>query len=382
MKKENKAITLIALIITIIVLLILSGVVINLTMGDNGIIGKVQTAVGKYKNAVEEEKKMDLSIELQNEETNVMKATREEMWNGATMLTATISNMTGGTFTINVNNVEAHNYGTLYYYVNNSLVYKGEDSSFQVTQVNGEYLEDGKTYQVKVLAEPFTLSVTTGIGDNVDSWLACIGNTNTEGYTLENLDDLFNNGTLMHDLLNNENAVNYLLKSTEKIYPAFVNYNNYELMLLICSNSNSFTKVANNEKIMKLACESSSFRNAMYDKASVTQNIIANSSTALATMKKVGSQFTTVTAPENSSATLYSGKAFVFQVWQSWHMGDYRITHGNYIVGNKTYTYKGQDGYTSTGTKQTVNKFASSIVHTNNAGSGASYNYYATIFKI
>ena len=32
-------------------MLILAGVVINLTMGDNGIIGKVQTAVGKYENA-------------------------------------------------------------------------------------------------------------------------------------------------------------------------------------------------------------------------------------------------------------------------------------------------------------------------------------------
>lgn len=55
MIKQNKAITLIALIITIIVLLILSGVVINLTMGDNGIIGKVQTATEKYKNAQEKE---------------------------------------------------------------------------------------------------------------------------------------------------------------------------------------------------------------------------------------------------------------------------------------------------------------------------------------
>ena len=55
MKKQNRAITLIALIITIVVLLILAGVVINLTMGDNGIIGKVQTAVGKYQNAQEME---------------------------------------------------------------------------------------------------------------------------------------------------------------------------------------------------------------------------------------------------------------------------------------------------------------------------------------
>ena len=55
MIRNKRGITLIALIITIVVLLILAGVVINLTMGDNGIIGKVQTAVGKYENAIHKE---------------------------------------------------------------------------------------------------------------------------------------------------------------------------------------------------------------------------------------------------------------------------------------------------------------------------------------
>ena len=36
--KKQKGITLIALVITIIILLILAGVVINLTLGENGII--------------------------------------------------------------------------------------------------------------------------------------------------------------------------------------------------------------------------------------------------------------------------------------------------------------------------------------------------------
>lgn len=53
--KENKGITLIALIITIIVLLILSGVVINMTLGNEGIIAKAQSSVDAYKNAQEKE---------------------------------------------------------------------------------------------------------------------------------------------------------------------------------------------------------------------------------------------------------------------------------------------------------------------------------------
>ena len=42
--KQNHAITLIALVITIIVLLILAGVILNMVIGENGIIPKAQFA--------------------------------------------------------------------------------------------------------------------------------------------------------------------------------------------------------------------------------------------------------------------------------------------------------------------------------------------------
>ena len=54
--KNNKAITLIALIITIIILLILAGVAISFTIGENGIFNKSKSAVGKYKASAAEEK--------------------------------------------------------------------------------------------------------------------------------------------------------------------------------------------------------------------------------------------------------------------------------------------------------------------------------------
>ena len=43
-KTKNKGITLIALVITIIVLLILAGVTINLTLGENGIFKTAEMA--------------------------------------------------------------------------------------------------------------------------------------------------------------------------------------------------------------------------------------------------------------------------------------------------------------------------------------------------
>ena len=53
--KEMKGITLIALVITIVVLLILAGVSINLLLGDNGIITKAKEAQDSYsKSAVKE----------------------------------------------------------------------------------------------------------------------------------------------------------------------------------------------------------------------------------------------------------------------------------------------------------------------------------------
>lgn len=53
--KDMKAITLIALVITIIILLILAGVTIGFAMSGNGLFEKSKLAVDKYNNAVNEE---------------------------------------------------------------------------------------------------------------------------------------------------------------------------------------------------------------------------------------------------------------------------------------------------------------------------------------
>ena len=53
--KETKGITLIALVITIVVLLILAGVVIATLNGNDNIIKNANTTVGKYNEKVNEE---------------------------------------------------------------------------------------------------------------------------------------------------------------------------------------------------------------------------------------------------------------------------------------------------------------------------------------
>ena len=51
LKKQVQGITLIALVVTIIVLLILAGIALNLTIGQNGIFSRAQTAANTWRNA-------------------------------------------------------------------------------------------------------------------------------------------------------------------------------------------------------------------------------------------------------------------------------------------------------------------------------------------
>ncbi len=55
MLKQQKGITLVALVITIVVLIILAGVAISLTLSDNGIFNKAKEGRDKYKTSANEE---------------------------------------------------------------------------------------------------------------------------------------------------------------------------------------------------------------------------------------------------------------------------------------------------------------------------------------
>lgn len=71
--KNNRGITLIAFVITIIIMLILAGVVLTLAIGENGIINKGKYAKDKYLNEqkIEEEKLNELEKSIENGEYGV-----------------------------------------------------------------------------------------------------------------------------------------------------------------------------------------------------------------------------------------------------------------------------------------------------------------------
>lgn len=55
--KKQKEITLVALIVTVVILIILAGVSLNLAFSDNGLIKKAQYAVNKSENSDENTQK-------------------------------------------------------------------------------------------------------------------------------------------------------------------------------------------------------------------------------------------------------------------------------------------------------------------------------------
>ena len=62
---RDEGITLVALVVTIIVLLILAGITINMVLGQNGLIEKSKTAKGKYENtALDEQAQLKNSTDL------------------------------------------------------------------------------------------------------------------------------------------------------------------------------------------------------------------------------------------------------------------------------------------------------------------------------
>lgn len=73
MLKGQKGITLVALVITIIVLLILAGITISLTVGQRGILNRAQEAGRNYQNAAakEDEDLRDLNDEIEGIIRNV-----------------------------------------------------------------------------------------------------------------------------------------------------------------------------------------------------------------------------------------------------------------------------------------------------------------------
>jgi hypothetical protein len=147
----------------------------------------------------------------------------------------------------------------------------------------------------------------------------------------------------------------------------------YANMTAVAASSVAMNAVAASSVAMNAVAASSVARLALYNAASTVTSILAASSTALTAMKN-SSQTTTVSTTSTSSATLYSGKAFVFEVYNSGNNSNYTQWHGTYVTGTATRTRS------MITTHETVNCFASTVTGYQNYST--SCTSYAYIFKI
>lgn len=75
MLKQQKGITLVALVITIIVLLILAGITISLTLGERGLLNMAKEAKNNYANASQYES--NVLANVYNEANYIVNGTNE-----------------------------------------------------------------------------------------------------------------------------------------------------------------------------------------------------------------------------------------------------------------------------------------------------------------
>ena len=149
-------------------------------------------------------------------------------------------------------------------------------------------------------------------------------------------------------------------------------------MNAIIANANALNTVVASSVAMNAVVNSPVAREALYNNASVTEPILQTSPVALNAMRsnavQVQCQF------NGHYNTLYDGRAFVFEVWQSYgRSGSYSLSHGNYIIGDQIQKTTFNDCDSTN--PHPVNKFASTVGvnsdHANNAWAIAAF-----IFKI
>ena len=156
---NEKGITLIALIVTIVVLLILAGVGINAVLGENGLINKAQDAQNKMNNAIEKDKEAinNLSQELENIVNPSVPVTGVKiLWNGVDLEGAREEdNRETITLTAQIEPPNA---------TNKKVTWSCNDGGVTLTPGNGNTVTFDTSYST------FTITVKTEDGNKTDTF--------------------------------------------------------------------------------------------------------------------------------------------------------------------------------------------------------------------
>ena len=178
--------------------------------------------------------------------------------------------------------------------------------------------------------------------------------------------------TAMNDIIANSNALNTVVASSVAMNAVATSS---VAMNAIIANTNALNTLVASSVAMNAVAASSVAREALYNNASVTESVLASSSTAI-TALKTSTQTVTVNTSNASKTTIYNGKAFVLEIWESDYMEYNVYSHGEYIIGTSILTR------TMSPSHQSINKFASTVIGWQNTGISGTHMCYALIFKI
>lgn len=254
--KNNKGITMIALIITIIILLILAGVSIAMLSGKNGILTKASTSAEATKQANAKER---LKVELMAIQTDCLS-------NGKT---ATLDDLDSNKDQL----------------TNKNITIADSGSPRNITL-------DGYTFKVKDdLSIEGDATTNNSGGDNSD------GDNSSENPTFDSdLSEFIsktNYSPTVEDIFSSNTAVNKILQSNNNIDYIISNYSKYS------------TYILNNSETMKLFASNSYAMNKMID-SDDWRNAILTNNTAIAGLDAS----TPIKVPTMTSNTTPFGEAF------------------------------------------------------------------------
>ncbi len=180
--KGNKAITLVALIITIIVLLILAGVTLNMVLGENGLINKAQSSVDKYQQSSVNEQKLLNSIEeyfdsnVQRDKKLTLSATSGTCTYPNPLSFTVTNNSSGGTITAISSDTSVAEVSVDRNTITVTPRGVGSATILVKRAPTGDYNEATATYEVKVI-----VPVESGVATNISNYGRTVSNYSVDG---------------------------------------------------------------------------------------------------------------------------------------------------------------------------------------------------------
>ena len=267
--KQTKGITLIALVITIIILLILAGVSIAMLSGKNGILTKASTSTEATKQANAKER---LKIELMAIQT-------DSLSNGKT---ATLDDLDSNKDQLTNKNISIDNSGTprnvtldgYTFKVKDDLTIEGDGTTNNSGGNNSDGDNSGENSNIDILNKK----------DLWTNWLNIAGLDATQYNSTDILSDI----TIMNKVMNNENAINYMIESTEFIVPAIANSQTAIVELSKSSYLSNVLKKQEVTNILKNSKYESNFLANLTKNATMTSDETADAKTSASTVEAAG----------------------------------------------------------------------------------------------